>query len=123
MPTYEYECEACGKSFEIFQSISEEAKRKCPACRKNRLRRLISSGGGLIFRGSGFYITDYRSSDYQAKAKAEAEGGKSPAGAGDGKPDAAGSKAGASQKGAEKSAGKKAEKKAESKLAGAGAET
>ena len=81
MPTYDYECRGCGETTEIFQRISEAPKRKCPHCGKPRLKRLIGSGGGLIFRGSGFYITDYRSSEYQAKAKADANAGK---GSGDG---------------------------------------
>ncbi|MBM4042901.1 MAG: zinc ribbon domain-containing protein [Planctomycetes bacterium] len=78
MPTYEYECEACGVTFERFQPITAEPVRRCPECRRAKVRRLIGAGGGLLFRGSGFYITDYRSSDYQAKAKAES--GSAPSG-------------------------------------------
>ncbi len=71
MPTYEYECEACGAKFERFQSITEPPVRRCPHCRRAKVKRLIGAGAGLLFRGSGFYITDYRSPEYQAKAKAE----------------------------------------------------
>ena len=60
MPTYEYACKLCGHTFETFQSIKDEPLRKCPACKKAGLRRLISGGAGLIFKGSGFYETDYR---------------------------------------------------------------
>ncbi len=71
MPTYEYQCDACGNKFEKFQSIKAAPIRKCPNCGKNKVRRLISSGAGLIFKGSGFYITDYRSDSYKEKAKSE----------------------------------------------------
>ena len=74
MPTYDYECESCGKSFEYFQSISESPKTKCPACGRQKLKRLIGAGAGFLFKGSGFYTTDYRSSDYKAKAKADTGG-------------------------------------------------
>ena len=77
MPTYEYECQACGEECEIFHSMSEEPKKKCPACGKLQLKKLISSGGGLIFKGSGFYITDYRSDSYEKDAKADQSGGDS----------------------------------------------
>ncbi len=70
MPTYDYECEACKAHFEIFHSI-QETRRQCPKCGKPKLKRLIGPGSGFIFRGPGFYATDYRSSDYQSKAKAE----------------------------------------------------
>jgi len=72
MPTYEYKCtdSACNHTFELFQSIKSRPTQKCPACGK-KSRRLIGAGAGLIFRGSGFYITDYRSKDYQQKASAE----------------------------------------------------
>jgi len=76
MPTYDYECSACGEKLEVFQRMSEAPKKKCPKCGKNKLQRLIGSGAGFIFKGSGFYITDYRSSDYKAKAKADTEQGK-----------------------------------------------
>ena len=74
MPTYDYECRACGKTLEVFQPMSEARKKKCPACGKQKPGRLIGPGAGFIFKGSGFYITDYRSPDYQARAKAESEG-------------------------------------------------
>lgn len=80
MPTYEYECQACGHTFEEFQSISAKPLRTCPQCRRRRLRRLIGTGAALLFRGSGFYATDYRSKDYREKAKSEsssASGGES----------------------------------------------
>ncbi len=71
MPTYEYECRSCGKTVEYFQRISEPPKTECPACGKPDLVRLIGAGAGFLFKGSGFYVTDYRSSDYKAKAKAD----------------------------------------------------
>jgi len=69
VPTYEYECEACGHTMEAFQSITDKPLRKCPECKKLKLRRLISAGAGIIFRGSGFYETDYRSDSYKSEAK------------------------------------------------------
>ena len=71
MPTYEYECRGCGDTFEKFQSITARPLRRCPSCKDGKVRRLIGAGAGLIFKGSGFYITDYRSDDYKAKAKAD----------------------------------------------------
>jgi putative FmdB family regulatory protein len=71
MPTYEYVCEACGHKFERFQSIKADPIRKCPECGKNKVRRLIGIGAGMIFKGSGFYITDYRDKSYAEKAKAD----------------------------------------------------
>jgi len=71
MPTYEYHCDACGHDFEKFQSITADPIKKCPKCGKNKVRRLIGTGAGLIFKGSGFYITDYRDKSYGDKAKAE----------------------------------------------------
>jgi putative FmdB family regulatory protein len=71
MPTYEYACAACGHKFEAFQSITAAPIKKCPVCKKNKVQRLISAGAGFIFKGSGFYETDYRSDKYKADAKAD----------------------------------------------------
>ena len=60
IPTYQYKCTECGYNFEKFQSIKSNMLRKCPKCGKSTLRRLIGPGGGIIFKGSGFYATDYR---------------------------------------------------------------
>jgi len=59
MPTYEYECKKCGKKFDIFQNITEDPIKSCPKC-KGKVNRLIGSGSGIIFKGSGFYHTDYK---------------------------------------------------------------
>ncbi len=72
MPTYEYECERCNHRFERFQRISEPPLRRCPKCR-SMVRRLIGPGGGIIFKGSGFYQTDYRTASYREAAKKEKE--------------------------------------------------
>lgn len=69
MPTYEYKCENCGHTFEKFQSITKKPSRKCPKCGKLRLKRLIGSGSGVIFKGPGFYETDYRSKEYKKAAE------------------------------------------------------
>jgi putative FmdB family regulatory protein len=71
MPTYEYLCGACGHTFEEFQSIKEAPKKMCPACKKPKLRRLLGAGAGVIFKGSGFYQTDYRSEGYKKAAASE----------------------------------------------------
>ena len=76
MPTYEYECKSCSHRFEKFQSITSRPLRKCPEC-TGSVRRLIGAGAGVIFKGSGFYETDYRSSEYKQKAKADKENGSS----------------------------------------------
>jgi putative FmdB family regulatory protein len=78
MPTYDYECDACGHRFELYQSISADPDRKCPACKKLKLRRLIGTGAAVVFKGSGFYQTDYRSDSY--KKSAAADSGSSPSG-------------------------------------------
>lgn len=75
MPTYDYACSACGHRFEEFQSISAEPLKKCPACKKSKLERLIGPGAGVIFKGSGFYQTDYRGSSYASDAKKDEGGG------------------------------------------------
>ncbi|MCX8091431.1 MAG: zinc ribbon domain-containing protein [Verrucomicrobiae bacterium] len=96
MPTYEYVCEKCGHEFEQFQSIAEAPLSVCPreACTRKkwgrgRVRRKIGAGAGLLFKGSGFYITDYRSESYRQAAKKEAEAAKP---SGDGKASGEGSK-------------------------------
>jgi putative FmdB family regulatory protein len=71
MPTYDYICDACQHEFELFQSIKEEAKKKCPKCSRQKLRRLIGPGAAIVFKGSGFYKTDYRSESYKKGAAAE----------------------------------------------------
>ncbi len=71
MPTYEYVCQACGHEFELFQSMKDRVRRTCPKCRKASLKRQIGTGAGIIFRGSGFYQTDYRSDSYKKAADAE----------------------------------------------------
>jgi putative FmdB family regulatory protein len=74
MPTYDYRCNACGHCFELFQSMSEKPKRKCPSCAKLALERLIGTGAAVLFKGSGFYETDYRSKSYRDAAKKDREG-------------------------------------------------
>lgn len=74
MPTYEYKCKACSHAFERFQSMTDAVLRRCPACGKNTLERLIGTGAAVLFRGSGFYQTDYRSEAYNAAKKAESAG-------------------------------------------------
>ena len=71
MPTYDYVCDACGHEFELFQSMTDSVKRTCPKCKKRKLRRLIGTGGAIMFKGSGFYQTDYRSESYKKAAAAD----------------------------------------------------
>ena len=73
MPTYDYKCNHCDHSFELFQHMSEKPVKKCPACGKLKAQRVIGSGSAIIFKGSGFYQTDYRSEEYKSKAKKETE--------------------------------------------------
>jgi putative FmdB family regulatory protein len=73
MPTYEYTCDACGHRLEEFQSMSEPPLTKCPKCKKKKLRRLFGTGAAILFKGSGFYETDYRSESYKSAAKADSE--------------------------------------------------
>ena len=77
MPTYGYACEKCGHEFDEFQSIKAKPLRKCPQCGKSALKRLIGTGAGIIFKGSGFYQTDYRSESYKKAAEKETGGAKS----------------------------------------------
>ena len=71
MPTYDYECGHCEHTFELFQTISEPLKRKCPECGRLKLKRLIGAGAAVVFKGSGFYQTDYRSESYKKRQSAE----------------------------------------------------
>ena len=91
MPRYVYElceggCQYCGGRFEVTQSMKDDPLTKCPKCKKKKLNRLLGTGAGLLFKGSGFYITDYRSDSYKSAAKADAppssksEGGSSKSG-------------------------------------------
>ena len=73
MPTYDYRCGACGHEFELFQSMKDSPKRKCPKCAKNALERLIGTGAAVLFKGSGFYQTDYRSESYNKARDADAK--------------------------------------------------
>jgi putative FmdB family regulatory protein len=77
MPTYDYVCDSCEHQFETFQSITAEPLKKCPECGKKKLRRLIGPGAAIVFRGSGFYKTDYRSESYKKAAAADSGGGGS----------------------------------------------
>ena len=82
MPTYDYVCDGCSHAFELFQSMTDATKKTCPKCKNKKLRRLIGAGGAIVFKGTGFYQTDYRSESYKKGAAADApakssEGGKS----------------------------------------------
>ncbi len=71
MPTYDYVCDGCKHEFELFQQMTDSVKRKCPECKKNKLRRLFGTGAAIVFKGSGFYQTDYRSDSYKKAAAAD----------------------------------------------------
>ena len=77
MPTYDYLCDKCEHAFELFQQMSDPVKRKCPECGTMKLRRLIGTGAGVLFKGSGFYETDYRSDSYKKAADADSKPAKS----------------------------------------------
>lgn len=85
MPTYEYECTNCGHTFERFQSITDEPLKRCPKCRR-KIRRLLGTGAGVIFKGSGFYATDYRSSSYTEAQKKENQSDSAKSGGSETKP-------------------------------------
>jgi putative FmdB family regulatory protein len=85
MPTYEYRCGKCGHRFELFHGMRDDGVKRCPRCR-GRARKVPAGGAGLIFKGSGFYITDYRSKDYKERARKEKSAGETkPAAGGDSK--------------------------------------
>ncbi|MCY2967542.1 MAG: zinc ribbon domain-containing protein [Planctomycetota bacterium] len=77
MPTYDYVCDACGHVWEEFQSMMAEATKKCPECKKKKARRRIGPGAGIIFKGSGFYQTDYRSDSYKKASDADSKSASS----------------------------------------------
>lgn len=115
MPTYEYQCSACGHAFEKFHSITAAPIKVCPECKKKTVKRLIGTGAGLIFKGSGFYITDYRSDSYKSAAKSD-----QPAGATVAKSDApAASSSGSSAPAAPAAAPAKADKSSTTKAVAA----
>jgi len=78
MPTYEYECKKCGHTFEILQSIKDSPLKKCPECGKDSLKKIISGGAGLIFKGSGFYLTDYKGTPSKGKDSVKPKEKKEP---------------------------------------------
>ena len=86
MPTYEYECQKCKQVFEKFQTMTAERLKYCPKCH-GRVKRLLGTGAGIIFKGSGFYTTDYRSSNYRSGAKSESPGVAKPDSADKAKPE------------------------------------
>jgi putative FmdB family regulatory protein len=86
MPTYEYICDACRHEYETYQSIKDAPLKKCPECGKAKLRRKLGTGGGFIFKGSGFYITDYRSESYKKAAESDKPSSEKPDSAKDSKP-------------------------------------
>ena len=109
MPTYEYLCKACGHRFDRFQKISDSPIRTCPSCRKRRVERLISSGGGLVFKGSGFYATDYRKDGPPPAEDTKSPGGGEGSGSASGSGDSDGGDGGDGGGSAAKSGGRKGE--------------
>ena len=114
MPTYEYSCEKCKKDFEIFQSMKDDAFKTCPkeACRmktwgKGKVKRQLGSGAGLIFKGSGFYITDYRSENYKSAAKSDSASKESSSSGSNSSGSSSGSSATPSPSGSKSSGGSK----------------
>jgi len=77
MPTYEYECQKCHHRYELYQSMEDKPKRKCPKC-GGRVKRLMGTGAGIIFKGSGFHVTDYRKPGYSEAAKKESGAAAAP---------------------------------------------
>ena len=122
MPTYEYKCEACGKHFDKFQSITAAPIEECPLCGEHHVKRLIGTGAGLIFKGSGFYITDYRDASYKEKAKngdgGEAKTSTTEGKAGDGKSGGDSKSGGDGKSGGESKGGSESKSGGETKAPG-----
>ena len=78
MPTYDYRCKACNHRWEMFQSITSDPEKKCPACKKAKAERVIGPGAGILFKGTGFYQTDYRSDSYKKSAAADTKSTEAP---------------------------------------------
>lgn len=104
MPTYDYRCKKCGHTWDEFQSIKAPPSKKCPECKKLAAERQISAGAGILFRGSGFYLTDYRSDSYKKAAAADSSSG------GSAKSDSGGGSSGKSESGGSKESSKPASK-------------
>ena len=108
MPTYEYACQKCGHQFEQFQSMRDEPLKKCPKCKKTGVKRLVGTGAGLIFKGSGFYITDYKNkSGGKSESGGESKSGEAKSTSSDSKPASTGgaSSTGGSSGGSSSSSG------------------
>lgn len=99
MPTYEYQCKACGHSLEEFHSITEPPLSRCPKCNTDNLVRIMGTGAGLIFRGTGFYLTDYKKSGGSPQTPSKTSGGTSSGGGSDSKPSSGGSGSTSSESG------------------------
>ena len=78
MPTYDYQCDACDATWELFQKMTDEPVKKCPECGKRKARRLFGTGAAVMFKGSGFYETDYRSKEYKKSAEADKKAASGP---------------------------------------------
>jgi putative FmdB family regulatory protein len=104
MPTYDYRCRKCGHTFELFHGIKDDAPKRCPKCR-GRAQRVPAGGAGVLFKGTGFYVTDYRSKAYKEKARQEKTAG-APAGGGSGSKATGGGESGAKATGGGSTGGK-----------------
>ena len=103
MPTYDYECSACGHEMEVFQGINDPVLKKCPECGKSKLKRLFGTGAAIVFKGSGFYQTDYRSEGYKKAADADKKASSDSGSSDSGKSDSGKSDSGKSDSGKSKS--------------------
>lgn len=107
MPTYDYACDACEHKWEEFHSMTATPTKKCPKCGKMKAKRLISAGAGLIFKGSGFYLTDYRSDSYKKSAEADKKASESASSSSSGESKSSESKSESKSSKSEPSKGKK----------------